>query len=163
MNERDQLEVLELQSFGGQQAIILLLEYILIGLVRGLSARKNPDIVFLSGDSFHSEFVNIVISYLRDNVERRITLTDVCRRFNYSRSFICKIFKEQTGESLIGYFNRLKLERAKQMLCDGGMTVREISEALGFSEPKYFGISFKNCYGKSPKAYRAECRCGNSL
>ena len=101
--------------------------------------------------------------YLRSNVQKNITLSDVCKSFNYSRSYICKIFKEQTGESLITYFNRLKIEESKRLLEDTEMSVTAISDLLGFSEAKYFGVAFKNRVGSSPIAYRKECREGRPV
>jgi AraC-like DNA-binding protein len=159
MNENDLLEVVAAPGFGGQQAIILLLEYLLIALVRRLSSEKSSNIVFLRGDKFYSELTDIVIGYLKSNADKRITLSDVCERFNYSRSFLCRIFKEQTGESLISYFNRLKLEEAKRLLKETKLSVVDISELLGFSEAKYFGSVFKKEEGISPLAYRAREKC----
>ncbi len=158
MNERDQLELISSPAFGGQQAIILQLEYLLIGLLRRHLSEKRSDVVFLSREKFYPDLVDIITGYLRDNVRQRISLKDVCERFNYSRSFICKIFKEQTGESLISYFNRIKIEEAKNLLADTDMTVISISELLGFSEAKYFGVTFKKQEGVSPQAYRAQAR-----
>ena len=153
-NENDQLELLSSPSFGGQQAIILQLEYLLIDLLRQLSSEKNSDIVFLNGEKFYPDLVDIIVGYLRSNVNRKVTLDDICDKFNYSRSFICKIFKEQTGESLITYFNKLKIEEAKRLLSDTEMSISSISELLGFSEAKYFGVMFKKQVGISPAAYR---------
>ena len=158
MNDRDQLELLSSPGFGGQQAIILQLEYLFIGLLRRHLSDKRSDVVFLSREKFYPDLVDIITGYLRDNVRQRISLKDVCERFNYSRSFICKIFKEQTGESLISYFNRVKIEEAKSLLAETDMTVISISELLGFSEAKYFGVTFKKQEGLSPQAYRTAVR-----
>ena len=154
MNENDLLELLPSHSFGGQQAIILQLEYLLIRLLRRLSAEKNSRVVFLDGENFYPDLVDIIAGYLKNNIGKKITLDDICERFNYSRSFICKIFKEQTGQTVITYFNRLKTEEAKRLLCETKMTVSEISEALGFSEAKYFGMLFRKQTGASPLSYR---------
>ena len=154
MNENDLLEVLSSPSFGGQQAIILQLEYLLICLLRQLSAEKNSRVVFLSGEKFYPDLVEIIAGYLKSNVGKKITLDDICERFNYSRSFICKIFKEQTGETVITYFNRLKIEEAKRLLTETKMSVTQISEFLGFSEAKYFGMLFRKQVGTSPLSYR---------
>lgn len=154
MNDKGQLEVLPSPSFGGQQAIILQIECLLISLLRRKAEDKSSGIVFLRGERFYAELVDIIKGYLQSNVGKKISINDVCKRFSYSRSFVCKIFKEQTGESLITYFNRLKVEEAKRMLVETEMTVSEISETLGFSEAKYFGTVFKNQEGVSPMAYR---------
>lgn len=163
INDRDQLELAVSPAFGGQQAIILQLEYLLISLLRRQLTERRSDVVLLSGDKFYPDLVDIISGYLSDNVHRRISLMDVCSRFNYSRSFICKIFKEQTGESLISYFNRLKIEEAKRLLADTDLAVIAISERLGFSEAKYFGVMFKKQEGVSPQAYRASARCRKEL
>jgi AraC-like DNA-binding protein len=154
MNENELLELLPSHSFGGQQAIILQLEYLLIRLLRQLSAEKNSRVVFLNGENFYPDLVEIIAGYLKNNTGKKITLDDICERFNYSRSFICKIFKEQTGQTVITYFNRLKTEEAKRLLSETKMSVTEISETLGFSEAKYFGMLFRKQVGISPLSYR---------
>ncbi len=154
MNERDQLEVLKTPRFGGQQALMLQLEYLLICLVRRVSAEKNSDIVFCSDENFYGDLANMMLRFLRENVNRKLTLEEICGRFSYSRSFLCKTFKAQTGETLITCFNRLKMEEAERMLTETGETVTNISGALGFSEVKYFDAIFKKHTGLTPVAYR---------
>ena len=154
MNENEHLEVISSPSFGGQQAIILQLEYMLIGLLRRRISERQTDVILLSGDKFYRDLVDIFIEYLKNHLGEKITLDKVCERFNYSRSFVCKIFKEQTGVSLITYINRLKIDEAQRLLKETDMTVNEISNILGFSEAKYFGAVFKRQIGLSPQAYR---------
>jgi len=155
-DENEQLEILENPNFGGQQAIIMQLEYLLICLLRMLSVEKNPEIVFLNEKHFYQDLVNLVIDYFKDNMQRKISLEELCVRFNYSSSFLCKTFKEQTGETLLSYFNRLKIEEAKKLLKRTNYSISEISEKLGFSEVKYFGAAFKKTVGKSPTEYRSK-------
>lgn len=154
MNESDQLEVLPSPQFGGQQALLLLLEYLLIGLVRKMSVDKNSDIVFFSDENFHADLAKTVLRYLRENIQKKITLADICSKFSYSRSFLCKTFKEQTGQTLIAYVNRLKMEEAERLLKETALSVTEIACHLSFSEVKYFDATFKKHTGLTPVAYR---------
>lgn len=154
MNEKEHLEVIDSPNFGGQQAIILQLEYLLICLIRHLSAEENAEIVFLSGDKFYADLVDVVVRFFRKNLHKKLTLDDICNRFNYSRSFICKTFKEQTGETLFTCFNRLKMDEAKKLLEETEMSVTDISSSLGFREVKYFDVLFKKHTGASPLNYR---------
>lgn len=154
MNESDHLEVLSAPRFGGQQALLLQLEYLLISLVRRLSVEKNSDIVFFSDENFYADLVNAILRFLRENVYRKLTLNDICGKFSYSKSFICKIFKDQTGETLITCFNRLKVEEAKRMLAESTQSVTNIAGSLGFREVKYFDAIFKKHTGVAPVAYR---------
>ena len=154
MNEKELLEELATTAFGGHQSIILLTEYLLIGLLRRLFEERGGEIVLLKKDAFYPDLAETISAYLKSNVKNKITLNDICSHFNYSRSFICRIFKEQTGVSLITYFNRLKVDEAKRLLSSTRLSVTEISELLGFSETKYFGNVFKSRVGKTPLEYR---------
>ena len=157
-NEKDLLELLPTPNFGGQQVILLIIEYLLIDLIRQSSEEKNPSIVFLNGKNFYPDLVELIKGYLEKNIGKRLTLDSISEKFNYSRSFICKIFKEHTGESLITYFNRIKIEHAKQILEQSERSISEISELLAFSEPKYFCSIFKKQVNLSPAAYREMVR-----
>ena len=152
--ERDLLAVADNPLFGGQQALLLQLEYLLISLVRSLSSEKSSDIVFISDENFHEELVKAILRYLRENIHKKVSLADVCERFNYSRSFICKAFKNQTGESLITCFNRMKAKKAAKILSETSKSVTDIAMELGFKEIKYFDTVFKKHYGVSPVQYR---------
>ncbi len=154
INENDVMELLPSPSFGGQQAIMIQLEYLLICLLRKLSKTKNSEIVFLNDESFYAGLTSIIKDFLHKNIRRKLSLEEICGKVNYSRSFICKTFKEQTGETLFEYFNRLKMEEAKRLLSESENSVGEISRELGFSEVKYFGAMFKKYSGTSPTLYR---------
>ncbi len=154
INEDDIMEMLPSPSFGGQQAIILQLEYILISLMRKLSAEKNSGVVFLDDEKFYPGIVEVLKNFLSENIHKKLALDEVCHKVNYSKSFLCKIFKNQTGETIFTYFNRLKVEAAKQQLAETNSSIGDISRGLGFSEVKYFGEMFKKNTGVSPTLYR---------
>lgn len=156
MDQDDHLASLSASRFGGQQVLMLLLSYLLIHLVRQCSAAQDSNVIFFSEEHFYADLVNVVIRYLRENAHKKLTLDDVCRKFNYSRSFMCKIFKEQTGSTLITYLNQLKITEAKRLLLETSRTVTEISAALGFREVKYFDALFKKHTGLSPIAFRTQ-------
>lgn len=154
MNDRGLLEVLPAPLFGGQQALLLQLEYLLISLVRRMSAQNNSGIVFISDENFHADLVNVILRFLRKNIHQKLTLDDICNRFSYSKSFLCKVFKEQTGQTLIDCFNRLKVEEAKRLLLQTDHSVTQIAGSLGFREVKYFDAIFKKFSGMTPVTYR---------
>jgi AraC-like DNA-binding protein len=154
MNEREHLEVLSASRFGGQQVILLQLEYLLINLVRQVSGETNSDIVFFSDQNFYGDLASVMQRYLREHVNKKLTLNDICGKFSYSRSFLCKTFKEQTGETLITCFNRMKMEEAERLLKETTDSVSNVAYALGFREVKYFDSLFKKHTGVTPVAYR---------
>ena len=162
MNEKEQLEVLPCAVFGGQQAILLQLDYLLITLIRRTSLLENSNVVFLDGDNFYGELAEIIIRYFKNNLHERLSLEDISSRFNYSRSHLCKSFKEQTGEPLIVCFTKLKMEEAKRLLIESDLSVGEISSSLGYPESKYFCALFKKYAGATPGTYRRSFRMTNN-
>ncbi len=160
MNEDEHLEVLEEPNLGGQQAIIIQLEYLFIHLLRELSRQKNSAVVFLDGENFYSDLSKIVLRFFEKHIKENLTLDDVCKRMNYSRSFLCKTFKKQTGETLMGCFARMRIEEAVKLLETTDWQVTKVASYLGFSEAKYFGALFKKHMGISPSEYRNEMKKG---
>lgn len=158
MNDKDLLEVLPSPNFAGQQVILLNLEYLFITLIRQLSLEKNSEIVFLNKEKFYQDLTEIIIGYFAKNLNKKLSLDDICKKFNYSRSFLCKKFKEVTGETLIGAFNRMKIEEAKKMLLETNASISDISYSLGFGEVKYFDYLFKKYIGVSPTKLRESKR-----
>ena len=154
MNGLGLLEVVPTPLFGGQQALLSQLEYLLIHLIRRMSEKKDPGIVFISDDHFHADLVNVILRFLRKNIHQKLTLEDLCGTFNYSKSFLCKTFKEQTGQTLIDYYNGLKIEEAKRLLTQSSRSVTDIAGSLGFREVKYFDAIFKKSTGMTPVTYR---------
>ncbi len=156
MNDSDLLQSVPAPNFGGQQAILIHLEYLLICLLRRLSVSEDLGVVFLREEEFYEDLVKIIIRFFQEHVGEKLSLEDICKKVNYSRSFLCRTFKAQMGETLFSYFNRLKIEEAKRMLKETDFTVVSISRELGFSEVKYFGSLFKRLVGVSPIVYRAQ-------
>ena len=159
-NVDDVLEIRENALFGGLQALLLQLEYLLICLLRQLSNAQNPSLIFVNDENFHRELTDAIVRYVRENMDKRMTLTDICSRFSYSQSFICKIFKQQTSETVIEYVNRMKIGEACRLLTKTTMKVNEIGAALGFRETKYFDALFKKIMGITPTLYREDGQHG---
>ena len=154
MNYDDLLEVIQTPVFGGKQAIILQLEYLLILLARQNFNHNSNKIVLLNEETFYKELIDLVISFLKENLNKKLSLNEICENLHCSRSFLCRVFKEQTGQTTIACFNNLKVEEAKNMLVDTQMSISEISFALGFSEVKYFHFFFKKNVGVTPTDFR---------
>ena len=155
-NKDEQLDIKSDAAFGGQQALLLQLEYLLICLLRHLSEKTESTVVFINDENFYRELTDVIKRNVRENINKRITLADICSKFGYSQSFICKVFKKQTGQTLIEYVNHIKVAEACKLLSKSSMTISEISASLGFQEHKYFDALFKKSIGKTPSLYRKE-------
>ncbi len=93
-------------------------------------------------------------SYLEDNIEKRITLEEIGGYTNFSPIYSATLFKREVGETVISYFNRLKIERAKVLIIENQMPLCRVAESLGFDDYNYFSRLFKKICGYSPSQYK---------
>ena len=98
--------------------------------------------------------VNAAIHYMKENVERHLTLQDVLDYVGYSSTRFSALFKKETGSSPLAYFNRLKIEYACQMLKTTDMHINQICYKVGIEDSLYFSRMFSKVMGMSPSEYR---------
>ena len=102
----------------------------------------------------HSNVVYKVMEYIKANYSQKISLDDIAQHVFLSRSYLSSIFKEETGESLFSYINKVRVEKSKIFLMDDSISLAEISLMCGFEDQSYFTKVFKKYTGVSPKKYR---------
>ena len=74
--------------------------------------------------------------------------------FNYNYSYLSRCFRKCTQTSISQYFNDKKLNMAKKLLENDGLSITEIATKLNYSTIYVFSRAFKNKYGVSPKEFR---------
>lgn len=94
--------------------------------------------------------------YIEENYEKSITVSEIARHVGVSLSYLSRIYKEATGNTLINFINQKKIEKAKEYLLSTDMKIYEIAEALGFENATYFSYFFKKNTGLSPKEYNEQ-------
>lgn len=106
----------------------------------------------------NKEITSVIIDYMKQHLYQKITIQDICKHLNYQKTFCCQIFKEETGYSIMDYFNILKIAEAKYLISTEQYTIQSISELLCFSSPQYFSLVFKKITGETPQQYRKTIR-----
>ncbi len=135
--------------FGAEQILKNLLEYFLISISRKKTEAKNS--VFYGHDKVNA---NEIKTYIDDNYKEKITLDELAFMFNTNRSTLCKVFKLNTGKTIIEYANDKKLMKAKELILNTEKTLTRIAEELNFESIHYFTRFFKKLTGVSPKEFR---------
>ena len=101
----------------------------------------------------------MAIDYIQNNyMDPDLSLNSLCSYLCISTSHFSTIFKEVTGETFMEVLIRTRMQKAKELLENTTMKNYEIAEKVGFSDPHYFGISFKKMTGKTPTEYAKEYR-----
>lgn len=152
--ESKKMELLPSPTLGGQQLIKNYLEILLIDLMRDLTETREGNDTFLQSGKYESKLVADIVRILEENVEGSLTVDELCRRIAYGRAWAFREFKKGTGEGIMAYYTRLKIDRAKQLLREGELSVRQIAELLCFDTPSYFSKTFKRLTGQTPSAYQ---------
>lgn len=100
------------------------------------------------------DIVKSIVQYLQINYANEINFTQIASGYNFSASYLTKIFKEHTGTSPIKYLIEYRIKTAKSLLKDTNLTVKEIAEKTGFVDQFYFSKCFKNYCGLTPSQYK---------
>ena len=88
------------------------------------------------------------------NLDKKIVAEDLAALVGYTEYYLTHKFKEETGLSVTNYVKFAKVEHAKVLLKSTPLSVREISEQLGFATRNYFSAVFQQVTGKTPMEFR---------
>jgi len=94
----------------------------------------------------HGHAVEMIEKYVTDNIYGMISLEDVSRYVALSPNYVCRLFKRETGETVISYAQRTKVEAAKTLLLQGRRGT-EVATMLCFASESYFIKVFKKYTG----------------
>lgn len=98
--------------------------------------------------------VEAITKYFNNNYKDDISLYTLSKNMYLSPVYISKIFKEVMGDSPINYLIRIRLAKAKELLENSKLTIKEISEEVGYNDPYYFSKLYKKYYDVSPSKDR---------
>ena len=121
-----------------------LVQEILCNIIRDnypniLSSEKNP--------------VEYAKQYMEQYFNRDLSADHIAAVVGVSPSYLRTLFQKSEGISPIRYLNRIRVERAKEMLSSGMFALSEVAAACGFENVYYFNRVFKNHVGISPGKY----------
>ena len=95
-----------------------------------------------------------VIDYVDSHLSEDISLEQMADYSGVSSFYLSKLFKEEKGVTFINFISDKRLEKARQLLSDTELSIKEITAEVGYNDQNYFSRIFKNKYGISPKEYR---------
>ncbi len=101
-----------------------------------------------------TETVRAVHSYLLDQIDQRITIDDLSRRFLMNPTTLKAVFKAVYGNSLAAHIKEHRMERAAFLLSHTGDSVAAVACAVGYGSPSRFSTAFRKTYHMLPLEYR---------
>ena len=106
----------------------------------------------------NEDVINKVKTYIKNHLDGDTSLYVLSSHVHLCPEHLLRVFKKQEGVTILQYINDLKLAKAKQMLSDTDMQIKEIATKLGFTSAGYFGRFFKSKLGITPNVYRDQRR-----
>lgn len=95
-----------------------------------------------------------ILQFIQKHYIEDISMQDVAEAMNYSDAYFCKLFKQCFNKSFTTYLSEYRVEKAKQLLIDITVNVKEISDKVGYNDSNYFTKVFKRIVGVTPSEYR---------
>ena len=94
------------------------------------------------------------LSYIHDHFDQPLSLKNMATMSGASETYFCRLFKHETGMTLLGYLNGLRIEKACQLLRDTSENALDICYTVGFNDYTHFGRQFRKTMGMSPADFR---------
>ena len=98
--------------------------------------------------------VERIKAYMEKHYQDDITREDIEELVHLNRDYINRVFKEETGYTLMEYIQFFRIQVAKKWLLESRESVTAISTRVGYDSPAYFSKVFKKWTGVTPVAYR---------
>ena len=110
--------------------------------------------IFSKKDKSNTDVIKLAKNYIEINYAKDIDLDEVSKYLQISPYYFSKIFKKKTGKNFIEYLTQIRIEHAKDLLCNSSMSMKEICMEIGYSDANYFSRIFKKHVGLSPTDYK---------
>lgn len=95
-----------------------------------------------------------ITEYIEENLSNKISYETICDKFYISQSTLYYLFNKNFNCTVHQYINKLRLEKARELLKDSNKSITDIACTVGFFSQNYFTRLFKKEYGVSPAKYR---------
>lgn len=104
----------------------------------------------------HNQLSRQVMAYVKEHYSsENLNITMIGETFRLTPPYLAKQFKAQTGEALLEFISRTRIEEAKRLLADQSCSIAEIAKRVGYSDINTFNRVFKKHEGITPGKYKS--------
>jgi len=120
---------------------------------RVLQREQYARLLALAAAESASNPVSAVLEYVRAHLSEPLTVADMADLVRLSPSAFAHLFRDVTGRSPYQFVKEMRLDRARELLVDGNLTVARISKEVGYASVSHFISEFRGRFGVTPRAY----------
>ncbi|MFP7174489.1 AraC family transcriptional regulator [Priestia filamentosa] len=125
----------------------------LLYLFFSLIANSSSDF-YKEETSKENDYITKSIEFIQTHYNEKIKVTDIAHYVSLNRSYLTTLFRKRTGVSIQQYLAQFRLTRAVELLALTDLSIEQIAESCGYSDPLVFSKAFKREKGISPTKYR---------
>ena len=92
--------------------------------------------------------------WIRRHLSEPLTIALIAEQIPMHPTYFCELFKARTGETVLDYVTRVRMEEAARLLRETDLRLAEVAERVGYRDIKYFRSQFKKMYGVLPSQYK---------
>ena len=122
---------------------------------RGVAARQSTDVLAMADRDLAE-----AVRFIRAHACERISVDDVAAHVAISRTVLKRRFRTLLGRSVHEEIVRVRINRARELLAQTDMPIRQVAVKAGFEHQEYLGVVFKARTGATPAGYRRQSRIG---
>ncbi|WP_188114688.1 AraC family transcriptional regulator [Paenibacillus sp. B2(2019)] len=120
-----------------------------------LSSIKTGDQqIFQSGERRTLRYSEKIMSFIEEHYHEEVNLDQLAEEIHLSKSYISRIFHQETGGRLVDYLTARRIKQACRLLGTTDLPVEQIGIIVGFPNASYFNQLFKKVLGTTPLKYR---------
>lgn len=136
----------QLLSSGNKEEVIQLVQALYL---------KAAGLIYTHKDSSIDTYIRLIEKYIDENYhDTNLSVRQISDMLNLTPNYISYIFSKVKGENISKYINRIRITKAKEMLCNRFINVSSIAHRAGYTNSKYFTKVFKDNEGMTPSEYR---------
>jgi two-component system response regulator YesN len=97
-----------------------------------------------------------IVEYVDKKFSDKISLSGIAEKYYLNTTYLSRVFKAETGQNFNDYVNMKRMQSAAELMLDGSMKAKDISEIVGFDNVNYFFKRFKEYYHCTPTEFKAK-------
>ena len=148
------LEKLPTAPFGSEQILCNRLEELLIYACRSdRNVQKSCRLLSADPTGDSGQLSEWVRAYIQSHYGRKLTLDQIADAHAVSVTQLKRVFRQQTGQTVMAYLSGVRIREAKRLLREGVCSISQIAEQTGFGDVHYFSAVFKKQTGMTATEY----------
>ncbi len=140
-----------IERYAGRELAIVMSKVYMIDIDR---CSQSPFIMFQGQKDHQDDAVRKAQQYIEEKFDDRITVEQLADKFAVGRRTLERRFKKATGNTVVAYMQRVKIEAAKRSFETSGKNISEVMFDVGYTDTKAFRDVFRKITGLTPVEYR---------